>query len=72
MIVVVAEGDDAGNAFTIAKKVQELAPEFDKTRVTVIGHLQRGGSPTAFDRILGGAYGGSRGGRAYSMGNPML
>ncbi len=52
MIVVVAEGDDAGDAYAIAKKVQELAPEFDKTRVAVIGHLQRGGAPTAFDRIL--------------------
>ena len=52
MIVVVAEGDDAGNAYTIAKKVQELAPEFDKARVAVIGHMQRGGTPSAFDRIL--------------------
>jgi 6-phosphofructokinase 1 len=52
MIVVVAEGDDAGNAYTIANKVQELAPEFDKARVAVIGHLQRGGTPSAFDRIL--------------------
>ena len=52
MIVVVAEGDDAGNAYTIAQKVQELAPEFNKTRVAVIGHLQRGGTPTAFDRVL--------------------
>lgn len=51
MIVVVAEGDDAGNAFEIAKKVAETS-EFTDTRVTVIGHLQRGGSPTAFDRIL--------------------
>ncbi len=52
MIVVVAEGDDAGDAYTIAKKVGEIAPEFSKTRVAVIGHLQRGGTPTAFDRVL--------------------
>ncbi|MCK5863303.1 MAG: 6-phosphofructokinase [Candidatus Hydrogenedentes bacterium] len=52
MIVVVAEGDDAGDASTIARKVREAAPEFKKTRVTVIGHLQRGGTPTAFDRVL--------------------
>lgn len=50
-IVVVAEGDDAGTAFDIAKQVEERS-EFKNTRVTVIGHLQRGGSPTAFDRIL--------------------
>lgn len=51
MIVVVAEGDDAGNALEIAKQVSETS-EFKQTRVTIIGHLQRGGSPTAFDRVL--------------------
>lgn len=51
MIVVVAEGDDAGDALAIAKEVAEVS-EFKDTRVTVIGHLQRGGSPTAFDRVL--------------------
>ncbi len=50
-IIVVAEGDDAGNAFTIAQKVADTS-EFKDTRVTVIGHLQRGGTPTAFDRVL--------------------
>ncbi len=50
-IVVVAEGDDAGDALHIAKQVAE-ASEFKDVRVTVIGHLQRGGSPTAFDRVL--------------------
>ncbi|HOZ45154.1 MAG TPA: 6-phosphofructokinase [Candidatus Hydrogenedentes bacterium] len=50
-IVVVAEGDDAGNAITVSKQVQELG-DFPNVRVAVIGHLQRGGSPTAFDRIL--------------------
>jgi 6-phosphofructokinase 1 len=50
-IVVVAEGDDAGNAFEIAKQVQERS-DLESYRVVVIGHLQRGGSPTAFDRIL--------------------
>lgn len=51
MIVVVAEGDDAGNAIEIAQKVADTS-EFKNTRVTIIGHLQRGGSPTAFDRVL--------------------
>lgn len=50
-IVVVAEGDDAGNAIEIADKVAK-ASDFTDSRVTVLGHLQRGGSPTAFDRIL--------------------
>jgi 6-phosphofructokinase 1 len=51
-IVIVSEGDDAGNASEIAARVKELMPGFD-TRVTVLGHIQRGGRPTAFDRILG-------------------
>ena len=51
MIVIVAEGDDAGDAAIIAKKVADSS-EFKHTRVTTIGHLQRGGSPTAFDRVL--------------------
>jgi len=51
MIIVVAEGDDAGNATEIAAKVAERS-DFKNSRVAVIGHLQRGGSPTAFDRIL--------------------
>jgi 6-phosphofructokinase 1 len=50
-IIVVAEGDEAGHAIDIAAKVAETS-EFKDTRVTVIGHLQRGGSPTAFDRVL--------------------
>ncbi len=50
-IVIVAEGDDAGHAIDIARKV-DASSEFKGTRVTVIGHLQRGGSPTAFDRVL--------------------
>lgn len=51
MIVVVAEGDDAGDAHRIAAQVSQ-ASEFADTRTTVIGHLQRGGRPTAFDRVL--------------------
>ena len=51
MIVVVAEGDDAGNAPEIAKQVAELS-EFKSVKVTILGHLQRGGSPTALDRVL--------------------
>lgn len=55
-IVIVCEGDDAGGAAEIASKVRELHPAFD-TRVTVLGHVQRGGSPTVNDRILGTRFG---------------
>jgi len=50
-IIVVAEGDELGNAIQVAKQVDALA-KIPDSRVVVIGHLQRGGSPTAFDRIL--------------------
>lgn len=49
-IIIVAEGDEAGDAFTIAEKVKKQLPDFD-TRVTVLGHIQRGGNPTAMDRV---------------------
>lgn len=55
-IVIVCEGDDAGGAAEIAKKVTDKFPDFD-TRVTVLGHVQRGGSPTVFDRMLGSRLG---------------
>jgi 6-phosphofructokinase 1 len=49
-IVIVAEGDDAGGALSIAKQVWErLKMEY---RICVLGHVQRGGSPTARDRVL--------------------
>ncbi len=50
-IIVVAEGDDAGGAYTIAEKVRAKFDKFD-TRISVLGHLQRGGNPTANDRFL--------------------
>ena len=49
-IIVVAEGDEAGNAFDIKKKIETLV-DWD-IRISVLGHQQRGGSPTAFDRLL--------------------
>jgi len=49
-IVVVAEGDEAGGVFQVAQQVWErLRLEY---RICVLGHIQRGGSPTARDRIL--------------------
>ncbi len=50
-IVIVAEGNKNGNANDIAQKVKDSGFERD-VRVTVIGHLQRGGSPTCQDRVL--------------------
>ncbi|MGK0389525.1 MAG: 6-phosphofructokinase 1 [Maribacter sp.] len=50
-LVVVAEGDETGGAVKIAEIVQKEFPQFE-TRVAIIGHLQRGGSPTCADRIL--------------------
>lgn len=49
-IILVAEGDEAGGAFAIAERVKNELPDFD-TRVTVLGHIQRGGNPTAMDRV---------------------
>ncbi|MEX1189918.1 MAG: 6-phosphofructokinase [Bacteroidia bacterium] len=50
-VIIVAEGDDAGGAFEIARIVQE---KFDKleTKVAILGHIQRGGNPTCMDRVL--------------------
>jgi 6-phosphofructokinase 1 len=50
-IVIVAEGDEEGNATEIAAQVQKMLPYMD-ARVTILGHVQRGGSPTAADRML--------------------
>lgn len=51
LIIIVAEGDDAGGAFEVAKTVKSKFSHYE-TRVSVLGHLQRGGSPTAMDRVL--------------------
>jgi len=49
-IIVVAEGDEEGGALEIARKVRELGGV--ECRATILGHTQRGGNPTARDRIL--------------------
>jgi len=51
-LVIVAEGDDAGGAFEIARQVKEKGFEQYEIRVSVLGHIQRGGSPTCMDRML--------------------
>lgn len=55
-IVIVSEGHKQGGAYDIAKKVKERFNHYD-TKVTILGHLQRGGSPSSFDRILGSRLG---------------
>ena len=50
-IVLVAESEVTGGAMGVAERVKKQYPEFD-VRVSILGHLQRGGSPTAQDRIL--------------------
>lgn len=54
-IVIVAEGDEAGGVFQVAQQVWErLRLDY---RICVLGHIQRGGSPTARDRVLGSKLG---------------
>lgn len=50
-IVIVAENEATGGAMGLAERVEKQYPEYD-VRVTILGHVQRGGSPTAVDRIL--------------------
>jgi len=50
-IVIVAEGEHNGGAYNVAKRVKEKFTHYD-TKVSILGHLQRGGSPSSFDRVL--------------------
>ncbi len=51
-IVVVSEGDQIGkNIFGLAEYIEENLKEYE-VRVTVLGHIQRGGAPSCFDRVL--------------------
>lgn len=50
-MVLVAESEVTGGAIKLAERVKKEYPQYD-VRVTILGHLQRGGSPTAQDRIL--------------------
>jgi 6-phosphofructokinase 1 len=56
MIVVVAEGEDSGGAYKVAEKVKAKFDYFD-IRVSILGHIQRGGSPSCADRVLGSRMG---------------
>jgi 6-phosphofructokinase 1 len=50
-LIVVAEGDEFGGANNVAKVIKERLPHLD-TRVSILGHIQRGGSPTCLDRLI--------------------
>ena len=50
-LIVVAEGDNFGGAEEVAKVVKERLPNVD-TRVCILGHIQRGGSPSCLDRLI--------------------
>lgn len=55
-IIIVAEGDDSGGALEVSKHIESNFPDF-KTRVSILGHIQRGGSPSCNDRILASTLG---------------
>ena len=50
-LVIVAEGNENGNAQTLANEIKSRWPEYDP-KVTIIGHMQRGGAPSAHDRLI--------------------
>ncbi len=50
-LIIVAEGSKLGDTHDLAKEITRQYPQFD-TKVTVVGHMQRGGAPSYFDRVL--------------------
>ncbi|MES2382089.1 MAG: 6-phosphofructokinase [Bacteroidota bacterium] len=50
-IAIVAEGNEEGGAMAMVEKVKQQIADFDP-RVVILGHIQRGGSPSAYDRVL--------------------
>jgi 6-phosphofructokinase 1 len=50
-IIIVAEGDDMGGAFNVGEILKQKFPAYD-IRVSVLGHIQRGGKPSCMDRVL--------------------
>jgi 6-phosphofructokinase 1 len=50
-IILVAEGEKEGGAFELVKKLKPYLDGYD-VRVSILGHIQRGGSPSAYDRVI--------------------
>jgi len=50
-IIIVAEGDEIGGAFNVGEVLKDRLPNYD-IRVSVLGHIQRGGKPSCMDRVL--------------------
>ncbi|MDR9419197.1 6-phosphofructokinase [Gracilimonas sp.] len=57
-LVVVAEGDETGGAIKLAERIKDDFSQYDM-RVCILGHIQRGGAPTARDRVLASRLGAS-------------
>ncbi len=55
-LIIVAEGNKSGGAFDIAQQVKDSVRGLD-VRVSILGHIQRGGSPSCFDRVLASHFG---------------
>lgn len=55
-IIIVAEGDEVGGAFNVGEVLKERFPHYD-IRVSVLGHIQRGGKPSCMDRVLASRFG---------------
>lgn len=50
-IILVAEGEKEGKTYELAERFQKAFPEAD-VRTSILGHIQRGGSPSATDRVV--------------------
>nr|WP_199082594.1 6-phosphofructokinase [Pedobacter sp. ASV19] len=55
-IIIVAEGDEIGGGFNVGEVLKERFPAYD-IRVSVLGHIQRGGKPSCMDRVLASRFG---------------
>ncbi|MEJ5993966.1 6-phosphofructokinase [Pedobacter sp. Du54] len=55
-IIIVAEGDEAGGAYVVGEALKERFPKSD-IRISVLGHIQRGGKPSCMDRVLASRFG---------------
>jgi len=55
-IIIVAEGDEAGGAYVVGEALKEKFPSSD-IRISVLGHIQRGGKPSCMDRVLASRFG---------------